>query len=400
MVMNNKLNVLFLTFWSPPLVRPRAIVIGKLMPEFIRQGISPVIITYENGGQWQIGVPKYRIPQFRENKFLSAIKLRSISKYLYYRMIRRLGEELIKRYKIDVIFSFSNPQESNIAGAMLGKKTGVPFVSYFSDPWYDSSYKKFSKLAAWKVLQLERFIIKNSERALFINQAERDLIMKKFPSGWLQKTGVVRHCYDPSDYPPTQKSSGGKFIFSHVGAFYKQREPDIFFKAVVEAIKREPSLRSKIKIQLVGGVNDYFLYPVQMLNAAIEKYELQDLIETQPPVEYKKSLEYMKLADCLFAIDADVPGSICSPSKLFDYAGSGTPIIGITPTNSPTHEFLSNLGYQSFNYNQIDELADYIRGLVNKKIVLTPNQEYLKNFEVKHITSRYINVFREVAAQK
>lgn len=399
MDINDKLDVLFLTFWSPPLVRPRAIAIGKLMPEFIRQGINPVIITYENGGHWEIDAPIYKIPQFRENKFLSAIKLRSISKYLYYRMIRRLGEELIMQYKIDVIFSFSNPQESNIAGAMIRKKTGVPFVSYFSDPWYDSPYKHFSRIAAQKVLRLERFVIKNSDRALFINEAEKRVIMRKLPAKWHKKGGVVHHCYDPADYPPIQKKANEKFTFSYIGTFYKQRDPEVFFKGVKEAIRRYPQLRSKIKIQIVGGVNEYFLYPAETLYLLINKYGFNELVEIQPPVDYKKSLEYMKLADCLVAIDADVSESVYSPSKLFDYAGSGTPIIGITPTGGPTHKFLSSLGYCSFNYSQTEELADYIKRLVNKEITPLPNREVLKKFDVRHIASQYISIFREVAAK-
>lgn len=394
---NDKLNVLFLTFWSPPVIRPRAITIGKLMPEFIKQGINPVIITYENDGQWEIEAPVYKIPQFKINKFFEVIKIRGVFKYLYFRKISKLAEALIRRYEIDVIFSFSNPQESNLAGAMIKTKTGIPFISHFSDPWYDNSYKEFSKISALKVLRLERFIIKNSARVIFINQAEQNLIMKKFPAGWQKKARVVKHCFDPADYPAAIKENDGKYIFSHIGAFYRQRNPEIFFMAVAEAIKRNEKSRLKIKIQLIGCVPAYSQYTLADLKILIKKYSLEDLVEILPQVDFKTSLEYMKLADCLITIDANMPDSIFSPSKLFDYAGSLNPIIGITPAGSPTQEFLSNLGYESFFYNQTGELAGYINKLVNRELAPELNQEFLKNFEVKNAAASYIKIYREAA---
>ena len=140
---------------------------------------------------------------------------------------------------------------------MLKKRLGVPFISYFSDPWYDNSYKKFSGLTARKVLYLERFIIKNSDRAIFINEAERDLVMQKYPQNWTAKTRIAEHCYNPDDYPKFPKKDNEKFIFSYLGVFYKQRSPEVFLKAMARAIKNDKSLSSKIEIQFIGATGDY-----------------------------------------------------------------------------------------------------------------------------------------------
>jgi glycosyltransferase involved in cell wall biosynthesis len=396
----NKLNVLFLTFWTPPAVRPRAIAIGKLMPEFIKQGLNPFILTYDNGGEWGIDAPIYKISQFKIHSLPRILKLRSILKLFYYWRIFKQSEKIIKDHHIDVVFSFSNPQESNLVGAMLRKILGVPFISYFSDPWYDNSYKKFSKLAAKKVLHLERFIIKNSDRAVFINGEERDLVMKKYPKSWQEKTRVAYHCYSPDDYPKIQKNSDGKYLFSHIGVFYKERNPEVFLRAAALAISRDQSLKTKIKIQFIGGTTKYGGYSQAALDDLIRKYNLQDLVETLPQVGYKESLGYMESADCLIVIDSDVPNSISLPSKLFDYAGSGTPIIGITPKHSPTQGFLSKLGYRSFAYQQVDELADYINKSATGGLSINLNREFLVRFKAANIAADYINVFYEIAAKE
>ncbi|MBU4375843.1 hypothetical protein KKH38_05055, partial [Patescibacteria group bacterium] len=63
-MIKDKLKILCLSFRTPPAVRPQAILIGKMIPEWIKQGVSPVIITYESGGKWDINAPVYTIPQF------------------------------------------------------------------------------------------------------------------------------------------------------------------------------------------------------------------------------------------------------------------------------------------------------------------------------------------------
>ncbi len=104
----------------------------------------------------------------------------------------------------------------------------------------------------------------------------------------------------------------------------------------------------------------------------------------------------MRLSDCLIVIDADMPGSPFLPSKVVDYTGSGSKIIGITPTNSPTAQFLDRLGCKSFNYNEIDELSKYLEELISGKVDIKINKEYLKQYDVRSTTAKLIKQFNEV----
>ena len=179
----NKIRPLCLSFRTPPSNRPQSILISKMVPEWIAQGVIPAVVTYDAGGDWEISAPVYKISQFDINKYLNKIPfVHGFLRSRYYKGILGEIEEIIKKYNINLIFSFSNPQESNIIGAMLKKRLGIPFVSYFSDPWYDYPYDP--PLRPWtasKILRQERFIVKNSDKAVFVNNQARELIMKKFP---------------------------------------------------------------------------------------------------------------------------------------------------------------------------------------------------------------------------
>lgn len=394
----NKIRPLCLSFRTPPSNRPQAILISKMIPEWIRQGVNLVIVTYDAGGDWEINAPVYKISQFEINKYLGKIPFaHGFFRNQYYKRILTEIEEIIKKHNLNMIFSFSNPQESNIIGAMLKKRLGIPFVSYFSDPWYDYPYDP--PMRPWtkrKILKQEKFIAKNSDKVVFVNNQARDLIMKKFPPSWKEKAEVISHCYDLKDYPEAQREDKDKYIFSYIGIFYKDRNPEVFFTAFQKIFKDHPELKKKVEIRIIGMSNNYTGYGIKDVEEAVKKYGLKENVKLIPPVSYKESLCYMKLSDCLIVLDLNIPRSPFLPSKVVDYAGSGSIILGITPEDSPARDFLNNLGYKVFNYNQVDELAVYLEKLILGEIKVNVNQDFLKKYDVKNTTAKLIGIFEEI----
>jgi len=396
--MKKKIKVLCLSFRTPPAVRPQAILIGKMIPEWIRQGIDPVIITYDNNGNWKIDLPIYKISQFSVNRFINKLPpLRRFLKKVYFKKFYKIAEEIIKKHKINLVFSFSNPLESNILGAMLKERLGVKFIAHFSDPWSDNPYAEYSRRGFKEAKREELFVIKNSDRVIFVNKQTQKKVMTKYPPAWITKTEVIPHNYKVEDYPIIEKKGkNNKFVFGYIGVFYKQRNPEVLFKAMQELITKRPDLADKFKIQLVGAVNNYAGYSDEKINEMLLNYNLVKQVESFPTVSYTQSLRFMKLADCLVVIDADISESPFLPSKVVDYAGSGTPIIGITPDHSPTADFINNLGYKAFNYNQTEQLAEHLTDLIDGNIDYAVDQEYLKKFEVKNTTAKLINIFKSI----
>jgi len=396
-MIKDKLKILCLSFRTPPAVRPQAILIGKMIPEWIKQGVSPVIITYESGGKWDINAPVYTIPQFNISRLCGKIlPARYYLRRKYYKKTLNYLKDIANKHKADMIFSFANPQESNIIGAMLGKKLNIPFVSYFSDPFYDNFYQHFSMFGKKRALLQEYKIIKQSNKVIFCNRQAKKLVLKKYPVSWREKGAVIPHCYDPKDYPDVSQSDSDKFVISYIGVFYPQRDPEILFQALQKAFQKSPELLKKCLINLVGAVNNYAGYSEEKINQMAGKYGLTDIIKIIPPVSYRESLRYMKESDCLVVVDADIPDSPFLPSKVIDYAGSGSLILGITPEESPTRDFLNNLGYKAFNYSQVDELSDYLKKLISGEIKVNINQDFLKQYDVSATTAKLINIFREV----
>lgn len=391
------INPLCLSFYAPPLVRPQSILIGKMIPAWLDAGLRPVIVSLTSCGEWPINLPHYKIPDFKINKYLYHVPfLRNVLEKFYLIKLMSIAGQIIKQHDLNLIFSFANPPISNILGAMLKEKYHLKFVSHFSDPWFDSPYKSFTPREAKRVARLEHYIIKNSDKVIFITEAAKKLVMKKYPSEWQKKAEVIPHCFDPKDYPSKIAKDSQKIIISHIGAFYQERNPHMLFAGLKAAIKLNPGLAQKIEVRLIGGASNYTGFQLDDLTKMIKDYEIAELIKIIPPVSYEESLRQMKLSDLLVVIDADIKDSPFLTSKVVDYAGSLTAIIGITPAGSPTDKMLTKLGHYSFNYNQLDQLTACLIKLITKQIKTQINQEYLAEYDVKNTTKKLIGYFGEV----
>jgi len=393
---SKKMKTLCFSPHTPPEIRPQAILIGKMVPEWKRQGIEPVILSLP-GEEWNIDVPKYKMPRFKPNKFLAKIPgYFRLAEFFYHRQLVKLCLKIMAKEKIEAIFSFANPQVCNIVGAMVRKQTGIPFIAHFSDPWYDSEYQNLSKRQAKRILKKETAIMEQADRIIFVSQETLDLVMKKYPTEIRQKARVIPHCYDLNDYPKDEPKKENKFVISYIGVFYEQRNPGILFQTLSKITEEDETFLEKIKIVLVGSVDNYAGYTYEKIEKMLRQYGLEKITEILPRVEFKESLRLMKQSDCLVVIDANFGISPFLPSKAIDYAASGKIILGITPTNSTISKFLDKLGYRSFNYEETEEMAAYLKDLAAGKIKHHLNWEFLKNYDVKNTTAKLVAIIKEI----
>lgn len=395
--MNNHPNILTVSFHTPPAVRPQSILIGKMIPEWIRQGLTPTIVSLA-GTDWDIPLPRYRIQKLSIHQYWGKIPgLRRFFEKRYYERTAAWCHELCKRHNIDLIFSFANPQMSNILAATIKRKYGTRCVTHFSDPWYDNEYGTASARQARRILKQEQAVIAASDKVVFVSEQLKDLVMRKYPDQQA-KAVVIPHCFDPALYPKARPEKKNQFVISHIGAFYEQRNPEILLRAIKKLIDQNPALAKIIKIKLVGGVNAYAGYTEAKIRSLLDQYGLRAITEILPTVSFAESLGLMKEADCLVVIDANFATSPFLPSKVIDYAGGGRPIVGITPAGSTTMEFLYKLGHAAFTYNEVDKIAGFIGQLIQGGTVRT-NQPFLEQFAVKSTTARLLDMFCEVTRQ-
>jgi len=308
-------------------------------------------------------------------------------------VLKRLTEA-VRSYRPNLVFSFSNPQESNVLGARLARVAGLPFVSHFSDPWSDNPYKRYGVWRKHRLLRKESGFVRHSQRVVFTNESALRLVMSKYPVRWSERAVVVPHCFDPRLFPDIEPSRE-RFVMSYIGAFYGERSPAPLLAALAELFVSDPGLRDRFSLTFVGATDEQGSFKASDFARQVREFGLADVVSAVPRVEYLDSLRLMRAAHLLVAIDADYSGSPFLPSKVVDYAGSGRPIIGITPDDSPTAQFLERLGYRSFRHGDVKGLAVYLRQLIMGEARPVANDAVLREYTVQATTAKLLSVFRD-----
>ena len=394
------LRPLCLSPWVPPQPRPQAILIGKMIPEWLRQGVAPLIGCYEECGHWAIPAPLVPFSRFRRSRLAKLSRL--AGGWLEAAHRRRTVDLLAaaaRRHRADLIFSFANPMEANILGARLQERLGLPFIAHFSDPFADCPLKPLAGEKRRKALALERWILERAARVVFVSEALMARVLAAHPVALHARGVVIPHCFDPALHPPPPaRQAGAPFVISHLGAFYAQRHPEGFLRAMARLRAESPQLAAGLRFRAIGGVDGYAGFSAAELAAMLDRHGLAEMVEVVPGVSYAESLERMAAADALLVIDADIPDSPYLPSKLIDYVGSGRPILAITPRGSPTWTVTREVGGAVFAPGEEAALVERLRAL----LTVPPGQPAAATaaaaarFQVQNTTGRLLRLFHTV----
>ncbi len=230
----------------------------------------------------------------------------------------------------DVLASFGMPMSDHLVALDIKRRTGLPWLAHFSDPWTDNPFHDYSWLSHRVNAAMEKNVLSAADQVLFTSQRTLDLVMSKYPDAWRDKAAVLPHAWDMghfSDGPPLfEKRVGGRRVIRHIGNCYGTRSPVPLFIALDRISQRDPALLDGVTFEFVGNVSSAFQDAEEL------KALPAGLVSFRGQVGYRESLMLAQDADALLVIDADSDHpSVFLPSKLVEYIGVRRPVWGITP---------------------------------------------------------------------
>jgi len=225
----------------------------------------------------------------------------------------------------EAVITWSPFHSINAVMAKIKKEhKDLKWIAQFSDPWHKNPLEISTLTKLWNRLNEPRavnaadFIVHSSAYSL-------DLMLREASSELRKKSAVIPHAYNSELYPQRPKIQNRKITLRYVGVLYGRRSPEPLFKALNDLYERRNDLREKLLIELIGQV------PSDMLKTKAALSLPKDSISHIQNVNYIQSLEKMYDADILILIEADIRQNLFLPSKLADYIGADTPIVGLTP---------------------------------------------------------------------
>ncbi|MCG3225836.1 MAG: glycosyltransferase [Candidatus Heimdallarchaeota archaeon] len=273
------MKILLISYFFPPSTSVgglRALSFKQYLPE---DGIDVVILTsgtkqdikqnfLENTNHSNIYYCKET--KLRElgykTKILPVLELFSLDHLfffpdIYFKWIKsafKVGNEVIKKEKPDIIYATGPPFSSFKAAYKLSKKNDIPLVLEYRDPWLGNPYttppcKSITK----RISKLEKRILTHSRLLITVGNEYAEFIAEKLE---IKKSNfkIVHNGFFPDiPYKNTIKKNENIFTISFFGSFYSFQKPifEEFIKGLRLMIEEKELKSSEIKLQYAGSVS-------------------------------------------------------------------------------------------------------------------------------------------------
>lgn len=217
---------------------------------------------------------------------------------------------------VDVIYASCSPFSSALSACRIKKRTGLPLVLDFRDPWSLNTHHKESLRRQRVIQRYERSVIEQCDRLVLNSEGAAELYRETYPEA-AAKFVAIPNGYDELNLaPPRDPSRSGKFTVMHVGHFYGSRQPDRLLEAM--RMIGDPSLE-------FVQVGDPF--------PSLERYSRSVTIRLIPSVPRAEALRLMTTASLLFLVQGRVGQSrdIAVAAKTYEYLATGLPVLADCP---------------------------------------------------------------------
>lgn len=368
--------VLLIAYHYPPCTGSsgllRTLKFSRYLPEF---GWSPVVLTvhpraYESCDPRSAATP-HGVPVVRAFALDTKRHLGWRGAYLDWlalpdRWVTWLagaipsGLRAIRKHDIQIIYSTFPISTAILAGLVLHRLSGKPWVVDLRDSMTEKDYPsdvRLRRVRRW----IEQRAMKFAARVIFTSSSARRLYLDRYPNLLPEKCLLIPNGFDEEDFSelnlsgPASSLAGRPIRLLHTGLIYpSERDPRPFFRALAR-LKAEGSINSAALAIVFRASGSEDVY-----QRAIDDLGIGDLLQLQPHIPYRQALGECAEADGLLLFQA----ANCDhqiPAKAYEYLRLRKPIFALTTRTGDTGALLEEVGGSTI-VDLADEDAIY-RGL-------------------------------------
>ena len=307
----------------------------------------------------------------------------------------RFLKEYLKAHPVDAIVSTGPPHSMHLIAEEIHRITGIPWIADFRDPWTNIDFYqdlKLTALADAKHKRLEKKVLTNASKVVTVTWRSCDEF--KALCG-RDDIVVIPNGFDDADFALKQESKlDTDFSIVHIGSMNKDRNPHVLWTALRDLVSQHPDFSAKLKIKLIGPV-DF------SVRESIEQNHLQNHTTFVEFVPHTSAVALQQQSQVLLLMINNSPNArTIIPGKLYEYLGSGRPILAIGPKDSDSaHVIEMTKGGVVHDYDDLNglktRLMEYFA--LYQSGSLKGSAEEIQKFTRRSLAGDYAKVLSEVS---
>ncbi len=245
----------------------------------------------------------------------------------------RKAVDLHRDAPFDAVVTTGPPHSTHLIGRSVARRTSVPWLADFRDPWTGVFY--YPDLPATAV---SRRLDRRLEAKVL---SEADVVTVVSPSmvrGLRERVDRAYECvpngFDPSDFSSVEvRRRPDQFVIRHVGNLGPSQNSPVLWRTIADVAERKGT-EVALAVDFVGNVDSEVV-------ASAQSAGLGERISTAGYVSHETAIQRMRESAVLLLVIPDVPAAAeIITGKIYEYMASRRPILAIGPPDGDAGRIL------------------------------------------------------------
>lgn len=289
-----------------------------------------VVRTRTLSGQWWLSRARRRAaPQKRSSRgFAFARRLASAlvlpDSYAGWRPFAvRAALEVAGSERVDALYSTSPPESTHLAAADVRRRTGLPWVADFRDPWMNLHLLEPPTALHARIHRRMEASVCARARVVVATRWHESMLRERYPRADVTR---VSNGYDGEELEGLDGGpADGPMRIVHAGMLTQKRSAVAFLEALAAWLARAPEARGAVRAEFLGPREDEN-------ERAVDRLGLGEVVRFRDTVSHAETLRIERAAHVLLLIKHANPrydGLV--PGKLYEYIGLRRPVLALAP---------------------------------------------------------------------
>lgn len=299
----------------------------------------------------------------------------------------------LQTHPVDVVVSTGPPHSMHLIAQGIHRRTGLPWLADFRDPWTNIDFYKELMLSRWadrKHHRLEKAVTTEADRVVVVGRQ----MQIEFEALSGRQVDVVTNGYDEADLQPQPKEARDQqFSIIHIGLLNQHRNHEAFWMACAELKQEIPGLAEDLLVKLVGKA-DVSAHESIARNGMEPQVQMIDYLPQAEAVQQQGRAQVL-----LLSINNTPNAKGVITGKIFEYLASGRPILCIGPEDGDAahiiHEAQAGLvaGFEDKEKLKAHITHYYMR---YKRDELEVQSQGIAAFSRKALTGKFADLFEAI----